>query len=337
MKSTEAASSRAELRRATRLLWRLIVGLAFGLGLLVFVARGVDLEAVWTGFLGADSFFVGLAFLTVLATMATKVGRWYALFPRGEHPSLPALTRALLVGQLANALLPARVGEVARAYLIGYEGEGSSAITLGTVAAEKAFDVFFLLLSSGLVAFTLSLPSWMTLSLGGLAAVGTAVLLAAVALPRQRIVVWADRWAGRVGWVGIDRLLGILQRGLVGLEVLRTPRQALIACVWSAVVWTLAASTNGLLFLAFHLHLSWTAALWLLVLLHVGVAPPSSPGRLGVFHALTVWGLATFGVDRSIGLAYAAVLHALVYLPQVTLGGVALVCSQGRLRWHILS
>jgi len=99
---------------------------------------------------------------------------------------------------------------------------------------------------------------------------------------------------------------------------------ALAACGWSVVIWTLATVTNGLLFWAFDLHLPVGAALLLLVLLHVGVAPSSSLGGLGVFHAIAVVSLAPFGVDRSSGLAYATVLHAVVYLPQVVLGALAL-------------
>jgi len=70
----------------------------------------------------------------------------------------------------------------------------------------------------------------------------------------------------------------------------------------------------------------------LLTLLHLGMAPPSSPGRLGVFHALTVVSLQPFDVDRASGLAYATVLHAVVYGPQVLLGVLALALG----RWERL-
>jgi uncharacterized membrane protein YbhN (UPF0104 family) len=119
-------------------------------------------------------------------------------------------------------------------------------------------------------------------------------------------------------------LSAALQRGLAGLAALREARMALVACVWSVATWTLAAGTNYLLFQAFNLTLPFGAALLLLVVLHIGIAPPSSPTRLGVFHSLTILGLATFGVDRALSLAYATVLHLIVYLPQILLGALAL-------------
>ena len=96
--------------------------------------------------------------------------------------------------------------------------------------------------------------------------------------------------------------------------------------MWAEIFWKIGLT----LFQAFGLRLSAGAALYLLVVLHVGVAPPSTPGKLGVFHALTVLGLGLLGVDRTTGLAYSAVLHALVYLPQIVLGAAALVVRH----WH---
>jgi hypothetical protein len=127
----------------------------------------------------------------------------------------------------------------------------------------------------------------------------------------------------------VDWLKATLERGLTGLGGLRCPRKALTVCAWSVPIWVLATGTNYVLFRAFDLELSVGAALLLLTLLHVGMAPPSSPGRLGVFHAITVVGLQAFDVDRAVGLAYATVLHATVYGPQILLGSLALAVGGG--------
>jgi hypothetical protein len=228
------------------------------------------------------------------------------------------------VGQLVNALLPARLGEVARFYILGRDEGVSNATVLGTIAAEKAFDVLFLLVAAGLAAVLTSLPAWLHRALASMAGLGVAVLLAALAMPRPRIAAAGERLASWLPGglaIGLSRLL---ERGLAGLEGLRRPRLAAAACAWSAAIWTLAAGTNLVLFWAFDLQLSIGAALLLLTLLHVGTAPPSSAGRVGVFHALTLLGLRTFGVESATALAYATVLHAVVYLPQILLGALAL-------------
>jgi uncharacterized membrane protein YbhN (UPF0104 family) len=128
----------------------------------------------------------------------------------------------------------------------------------------------------------------------------------------------------RLPWSLGESLIGIVERALAGLAALRDLRMAVTACVWSALIWALAAGTNALLFRAFGLDLSLGAALLLLVVLYAGVAPPTSPGRLGVFHALTVLTLEALGTQRASGLAYAAVLHAVVYLPEILPGAILL-------------
>jgi uncharacterized protein (TIRG00374 family) len=213
---------------------------------------------------------------------------------------------------------------VIRAYLLGAGGEVSTATALGTVAAEKAFDLLFLLISGGLAVVLAPLPPWLDVSLLGLTAGGALFLFLSLAWSEGRIVACIERWGQCLPWKVGERLSAVLQRSLMGLAALREPRTALVTCTWSAAIWALAAGTNYLLFQAFHLHLSVGAALLLLVVLHIGVAPPSSPGRLGVFHTLTILGLAVFGVNRSSGLAYATILHLIVYLPQIVLGAVAL-------------
>lgn len=305
-------------------LWQPILGLILGLALLAVAAHGVELAQVWASLVQANPVWVALAFLAVVLTTAAKIGRWRGLFPATQRPGLFPLGKALLIGQLANALLPARVGDIVRAYVVGSGERVSRATALGTVAAEKAFDVLFLLISGALAAVLVPLPPWLDISLLGLTAGGVLFLLLALTWPDQRILGWAVRLGHRLPWAIGERLDAALQRGLAGLAALRESRMALVACAWSAAIWALAAGTNSLLFQAFDLRLSAGAALLLLVLLHVGVAPPSSPGRLGVFHALTVLGLTALGVDRSSGLAYATVLHLIVYLPQIVLGALAL-------------
>ena len=308
--------------------WRLTLGLALGLALLALAARQVDLTQAWQGVAGADPTWTALALLAVGLTTAAKIARWRGLFPGANPPDLLQLGWALLIGQLVNAALPARLGDLGRAYQIGARAGVSKATALGTIAAEKAFDVVCLLLCCGIVATVVPLPSWLDLSLGVMSACGLLCVLLALAWPEERLLAWVEGWAGRLSRRFrpslAGRILDLLRRALAGLVALRQPRMALVAGGWSALIWALAAATNHLLFQAFDLQLSPGAALFLLVALHIGIAPPSSPGRLGVFHAVALLSLQTFGVERSPALAYAVVLHLIVYLPQVVPGAIFL-------------
>jgi uncharacterized membrane protein YbhN (UPF0104 family) len=252
------------------------------------------------------------------------------MFASEQRPRFLLLAAALLVGQMANALLPGRVGDIARAYLAGAEGETGTATALGTIAVEKAFDLFCLLLTGVLAAGMTSLPPWADWTLLALSAVGLMMIVAVLAWSVEPLLAWWRRWLARHPWRAGGWLLGFVQRVVVGLQSLRSPRMLLSVGAWSGAVWALAAGTNYLLFLAFRLPLSFGAALFLLFVLHVGIAPPSSPVKLGIFHALVVVSLEFLGIDRPLGLAYGALLHAMVYLPQIVLGSVSLIL----VRWQ---
>jgi uncharacterized membrane protein YbhN (UPF0104 family) len=233
---------------------------------------------------------------------------------------------------MANAFLPARAGDVARVYLMGIEGDTSRATALGTMAAEKAFDVLFLLLCAAGAATASALPAWLSTSLIALAAAGGLMVVAALVVSEHRLLDWVDRWSRVVPWGAGDRLAGLLLRGLAGLAALRDPSLAALVGAWSVLVWILSWATNYVLFRAFDLHLPAASALLILVLLQVGTSPPSTPIHLGVFHALTLFALSASGVDSTTGLAYATVLHAVIYLSKLGLGALALGAGGVRLR-----
>jgi glycosyltransferase 2 family protein len=319
--------------------WRSVLGLLSGLALgligLAVVARGVSFDRVRSTLAQARPLWVALALLSVLLTTAAKILRWHGLFDDARHPGLGRrpgfgrLSRALLAGKLANALLPARAGDLLRIYLAGEGGEIGSATVLGTIAAEKAFDVLFLLLCGCLALVTVPLPAWLdlphrqALAAGG-AALGFLLLALALAWPQQRIAAWVERRAQGLPQGLGRRLARFTRQALAGLAALREPRLALGAGAWSAVAWALAAATNYLLFRAFDLPLGPGAALFVLVVLYAGLAPPSVPGRLGVFHALALLALEALGVERTVGLAYATVLHAVVYAVEIVPGAILL-------------
>lgn len=300
--------------------WQIVIGFVLGLIFFVAAVSQVNLSELWAGLGRSRLEWVGLALLSVLLNTVARVERWRRLFPDSQ-PGFWVSCRALLAGQLINALLPARVGDLSRVYQFGVESGRSKATTLGTIAAEKGFDTLFLLLAIGLSAvFNPFLPSWLNLSLFSVTTIGLLSIIIALAWPQQRTLLWAKRFVYRIPrGLGI-RIWSIFERTLDGLASLRTWQLALSACFWSALVWLLYILNNYLLFKAFDLDLSLGVALLLLVVLLIGSAPPSTPARLGVFHGLTMFTLEFFGVDRPIGLAYATVLHFIVYLPQIILG-----------------
>jgi uncharacterized protein (TIRG00374 family) len=262
------------------------------------------------------------AVASFLFSTAAKAIRWQLLLAVQRAPLFGRAFSVLSVGLMVNAFLPARLGEFARAYLMGEAEAESKVYVLGTVAVEKVAELLFLLLSLIVLLSQMALPEW----LAGPAR-STALILA-VLVPCFVLLAWQRNFILRImerasrsitsAWWGW--LVRQTRYGFASLDVVRRPSLLIGLFGTSLIVWIISALTNYLVFLAFELVLPFWASLLLLVVLQVGIAIPSSPGRIGVFQYLVILTLSIFAVDKNVALGYSVVLYLVIYMPIALLG-----------------
>lgn len=301
----------------------LAVGTLLSVLFLWLAFRRVNLGEMWRAMGQANVPLLIAALLLFLLTQVVKAIRWRALFyPDHRARRFGKLLSGIYIGQMVNAAIPARLGEVARAYLVSRAESISAAYVFGTIVLEKALDSLMLLLAVLILSLFMPLPPWVKGSSlivsGGM--VGALAVMTALSRWEDRLPGWLDRIVGAESWFTRHGVTGVIRRAALSLRPLKSLRMNLQLWGWSAFNWALMIFTNLILFWAFNLHLPWTAAPLLLAILNIGIIVPSSPGRLGVFHYLCVLTLGLYGVDAALALAYGIVLHALVYLPIFIVG-----------------
>jgi len=302
---------------------RVALGTAISLGFLWLAFRDVPLFQVAAAFSQADYRFVALAIALVLISPLLRAARWRLLYhPDQEGLSHLRLAEVLLIGQMLNIVIPARLGEVARIYFMGKTR--SRARTLGTIAVEKWLDILMLLLLALLVPVFVVLPPWFRDSQASLVILATAFLGIALILSYSKdrlltLVESAFRFLPQ--GARVHRATGL---ALGSLDVLRSPWVGLKLQGWSLLIWCLSILVNYIVFLALKLPLSFAAAVFLVVVLEVGIAVPSAPGKLGIFHYLCTLALGVFGVDKGAALGYAVLLYFVVFSPPSLLGALFL-------------
>ena len=302
---------------------RLWGGTALSILLLALAFRGIDFPELWDTLARVNYGLVLVAVGIIIATAMAKTARWQLLFyPRHRQRRYGKLLAILFIGQMVNIVIPARLGELARAYLVGeIEGE-SKALALGTIAIEKAVDLLMVLFLFVGLLLTMAVPHWIQEPGVGVATV-TLVLLATLVLSahhKERLLSAFGRLLGILPELAQVRLMGHLEAALDSLEVLRRWDVSLWIWGWSAIIWFLAASTNYVTFLALGIDLPFPAAILVLVVLHLGVAIPSAPGKVGVFHYLCVLALSVFSVERNLALSYGLILYFVAFAPPSLLG-----------------
>ncbi len=283
----------------------------------------LDWQAVGRALASAQWEWILLAVGLVFVTFVTRVFRWQALFFPEKQPQ-PALFSALLIGQAVNYIVPARAGDVTRAVLLNRMSGASTAQTLGTVALEKLWDIAMLVLCTVGLGLIFPLPAWLT------APVRTVTIGLAVAAPVPAILLWRrknllaaiDRWGERFFPAFHRRVQKPVENALDGFSGMRHPRPLAAVAFWSLATWGAGALINVAVFRAVGLPLSAIPAVLLLIVLQVGVAVPSLPGRIGVFEGLCVVVLALFGVGYDVAFSYGLILHLAVFIPPIALAAL---------------
>ncbi len=302
--------------------WRgaLIAVAAAITGLFLWLAvRTIDFELTWRAVRESDVVWTLPSLGLLAVSVALRAVRWWALFAPGRRPRLRATSAALLVGLFFNSILPFRAGEAARLVDLARRTGVSRTETLATIAVERVFDV----LSLAVLLF-LALPflpevtwvratAWLALGLGlGLAA--AAVLLLRFGDRALGVLLWPLRWLGAERWESAVRNLG---HGLAGLRSLRV---ALAGAALTLVSWLVLAASFWALMPAFDLGLGYEAGLLVVIAVGLAMIVPAPPAALGVFEAAAVVALVAFGVDASVALSYALVLHAVNFFPYLVAG-----------------
>jgi hypothetical protein len=309
-----------------------LLGLTVSVALLAWVLYRIDLREVWEYARHANSWLLLATVLVATITFPVRAIRWRIILRDVDgyrFPLLP-LWHATAIGFMANNLLPARAGEVARAYVATRQLPVRFTTALASIGVERVFDGLVML---GLMAVAIAAPSFPAQALVGgrsltaVAATGALVfgaMLIVALLVVHRPAPWLT-FFGRVAHrllptSAAERVMHAAEGLVAGLTVLKSPTRFAGVVGWSLVLWIKNAAAFAICFRAFGLDVPLEAALLLQGIIGFGVAVPSTPGFVGIFEAATLLTLRLYGVDSSLAVSYALTYHVTTFIPITLLG-----------------
>jgi len=297
-----------------------LLGLGVSLVALAFAVQGTD----WRSFLGllTEGAYALLvpAYLLQLTGIALRAEGWRSLL--GPSVRFGTVFAAINEGYLLNNLLPFRLGELGRAYLVGRASGIGASRSLGSIAVERLTDLAIAVLSL-LVAFALHAPPiWASRT----AIMASAVVVVGVGgvwlvLARRDVVLGRlRRLPGRLA----SRVAGMLERFVSGLDEARQGGRVPRALAWLLLGWACAWIQFELYLRLFGATGSIVVSLFGLAAIALGGAVPSSPGAIGVYELAGVTALTFLGYTREVALGVSLAGHAVQYSLTVVLGSIAL-------------
>ena len=302
------------------------------LALVAWFLRHANIADVWTQVRHARLDLLILGFVFVMATYWARAIRWqYLLTPVGPT-TFRTVLRTTVIGFAALAILPARVGDVLRPYLLARREGLATTATIATVVMERVLDLIAVLTLLAIYVWGFTgdspLPDRLLnpVKVSATLAAAVSVLLMAVmwvlATHPERIGRFAAA-AARILPGRLSERVGLLASTFSGgFAATREPRALVLAVLWSFPLWLAIAAEAWAVTVAFGIDMPFAGTFLLQALLVIGVAVPT-PGGVGSYHEAYRIGVTTFfGAPNDRAVAAAIVTHAISFVPVVLLGVV---------------
>jgi uncharacterized protein (TIRG00374 family) len=269
-------------------------------------------------------YLVGTA-VYLLIYLFLRAVRWRFLL--GNRISQAKLFHMQNIGQMLTQLLPFRLGDVARAVLVGQQPGLSVPQGFTTMVVERLLDMLLMVLLLPLALLQIAaLPGWLRQAalVSGVATVGLILFLIVVAnkrpLAHKQLTWLGNKWSRLQN----EKLHQQLDNLLDGLTAFTQWRTALTLLGLSLLIWVPVVLAYTAALQAVHLPASIINATFIMIVGAFSVAAPSSPGQIGVFHMGVIAAMTALGLPAEAAASLAVLYHAINFLLMVLSGVVGL-------------
>ena len=312
--------------------WKAAVGIGLSVLLLWYAFRNVDWHEVVAELRRADPLFYLLAVIAAFGVFPIRAWRWKTLLqPTAPDTTFRSRYAATTIGFMGNNVLPARIGEFARAYAFSKMEKITVVGSFGSLVVERLFDAVGVV---GLLFVAMSLPGVPDITnIGGrdltalantlavLVIAGMILGIALVIMP-TKTVGFVDKYVARFLPKAVRRpFVDALAAFLSGLSVLRSPVLLSAATAQTIVLWLFNAVGFWLAFKCFGIDVGFAGALLLQSIVALAVSVPSGPGFFGPFEVAALAVLEhAYSIPHEKAISFAIAFHIGGYIPVTVVG-----------------
>jgi glycosyltransferase 2 family protein len=323
--------------------WRFWLGLGVSVFFLLILVYRVDLEKITTTLSEANYLYVAPGIGLYFVAVYFRSIRWQYLLSPLCSLKVERLYPVVIIGYMANNLLPVRLGELVRSYCLAQRESVSGSSALATIAIERVYDGVVLLAFAALAGpallllgkFDMSIEAYRTVAIT-LAAAMVAIFVVGLAF----LTLASFPWFGRLIMVMLrfiparfrPKIEELAFQFLEGLSILNSPQRHLRVFLLSIPVWLMEGGAYFFIGYSFGINTFFDSFwVWLLVLMlltatsNLATALPTSIGGIGPFELAAQQTLVALGVGASVAAVYSGFLHVVALWLPVNLVGLALL------------
>jgi hypothetical protein len=292
---------------------KLTLGILIGGALAYLSIRGIHFQDVLDGFSLIRYEYTWPPLLIFFFMQVLRSWRWGIILSPLEKIDQLSLFSVTNVGFFAIVAIPARIGELARPYLITKKSQIKMSAALGTVFVERIFDCLAVLAIFFSVLLLIPLPAWL-IRASVVFFIITLLLLSIMIVTivkRDESVRVLSFFLNKLPERYAVKVINCVNYVIDGFAVIRDLKRFIAVLLLSAAIWLINGAAIYILFLAFNFTLPPVAAFALLVILMIGIAIPTAPGFVGNWHYFCIIGLSLFGISKTDALTFAVIYHFL--------------------------
>jgi uncharacterized protein (TIRG00374 family) len=301
---------------------KVILGILISVILVYLSVRGINLQDVFRDLKKIQLSYVIFFILLIILMQWLRSYRWGVILQPMEKIDQFSLFSVTSVGFLAIAAIPARIGELARPYLISKRSSIKMSSALGTILVERVLDGFTVLAIAVIVLLLTDLPPWMIRSsiIFFLLALGMFCFIIFLILRRDAALKLINRILSKLPGKFAHKIDELIHHFIDGFQIVTNIKLLLYLFFLSALIWLLDVLAIYVLLNSFGFILPVMASFVVMIILIVGIAIPTAPGYIGSWHFACVLGLSFFGLAKAEALSFAVVYHFLSMVIVVLLG-----------------
>ena len=301
---------------------KFILGVLISVIGLYYAFRQINFWELWISIKNVNFILVILAIVILLLSNIIRAWRWQILVKPIKDVSFEPAFSSIMIGYFGNSVLPFRMGEFLRAFVVADKTSLTASTAFGTIVIERILD--FIGLS---IVILLIMTVYPLTSVGGSIIIGVIVLSLTAFIFfflfggfKSSLLVKIEKSSLlRIGL--LHKILLFIKNFLDGATTIRATNKLGIILLYTLIIWIMYYCSTYLATIAIGIELEWFGFGVLLISTTLAISIPAAPGYVGTYHAAAVYILTNlFDVGRSNAQAAAIILHAVGTIPIVIIG-----------------
>ncbi|MBI2092332.1 MAG: flippase-like domain-containing protein [Deltaproteobacteria bacterium] len=291
-----------------------VIGLIIGLAAVFLSIKNVKSDLLWKSLSSMNIYWILPIIAVNFVVIGFKAGRWMILIGPVKKIGFWVMYRVLTISMMANNILPARMGEIARFYILGKEASISQISTAATILSDRIIEGISFLIMSFLLISLVDVPKWMERGLYATLAITLAIYILGMIYSKRSIK---------------NSYLERIQKGIAGLV---SPKLLSSGLIISFISWILQGLLIYMIQVSFNVQLPLWGVVLVLLSVNLIIAVPSAPAQIGTFEFAAVFAYTYLGLDNSTAFLLGATYHILQVVP-VTIAGSVLLLTKNITSW----